>query len=165
MQGHDAEVGALAFTHDGRHLIALDSDGVLTVWDVASRKAVGSLDLHNSVNLDMSLSLHPNGWLLAVSSNQTIWLVDVRDLAHPQLYVHALSEPDYITNIAFSPDGKLLAASEDDGLVVRLATLDEWQWQACTVANRNFSHAEWDQFFGPQHLPYTSICPGLPVPA
>lgn len=40
----------------------------------------------------------------------------------------------------------------------------DWTPVIRTGHNRNFSHAEWDQFFGPQNLPYTPICPGLPIP-
>lgn len=166
LQGSNAEVAELVFTHDGRHLVALDNYGKLTVWDVARRATIGSLDLQSAgVAGGMSLSLHPNGWLLAASSNQTIWLLDLRDLTHPQLYVHPLREPSYIYNVAFSPDGKLLAAAEIyQGVVVRSALLIGWQQQACLLATRNLSRTEWTQFFGPQHLPYTPICPGLPIP-
>jgi hypothetical protein len=62
-----------------------------------------------------------------------------------------------------SPDGKTLASAGRGGHDVRLwpVTLDGWIRHACTLAKRNLTKDEWDQFVGPDR-PYVRTCPDLP---
>jgi hypothetical protein len=47
-------------------------------------------------------------------------------------------------------------------LYVRYAP-SQWQTQACAIANRNFTQAEWQQVFASD--PYQKVCPTLPGPS
>ena len=59
----------------------------------------------------------------------------------------------------FTPDGRDVVVSDDTGKAwVFPVSLDQWEAQACQVANRNFTRAEWTEFL-PQ-LPYRQVCPG-----
>jgi hypothetical protein len=40
--------------------------------------------------------------------------------------------------------------------------LESWTSNACRIANRNLSHAEWERYFPNQ--PYHKTCPNLPEP-
>ena len=62
--------------------------------------------------------------------------------------------------LAFSPDGKTLALSSLRGVFMFHVDLDSWQRIAGEVANRNFTRAEWRQYF-----PDTSLPSDLPRPA
>jgi WD40 repeat protein len=88
-----------------------------------------------------------------------------------------------VPSVAFSPDGKTIAAGYDVGPVVqwdvdlrswkRLAgrvggvvqwdvDLRSWKRLAGRIANRNFTRAEWRQYF-PEET-YRATFPDLPVP-
>jgi hypothetical protein len=57
--------------------------------------------------------------------------------------------------VTFSPDGKTIAAGYaktiaggyDGGVVLWDVDLSSWQGLAGTIANRNFTRAEWRQYF------------------
>jgi hypothetical protein len=63
-----------------------------------------------------------------------------------------------VTGIAFSPDGKTLAVSLDNIII-----LDGWSWLdlACQLAGRNLSQAEWKEYLG--DIPYQKTCPQYPA--
>jgi WD40 repeat protein len=64
--------------------------------------------------------------------------------------------------VAFSPNGKLLAVGRGDGTVVIWnIDLDSWGETLCSIANRNLSLDEWQQFIGPE-VRYHRTCPNLP---
>jgi WD40 repeat protein len=59
-----------------------------------------------------------------------------------------IGQTDNVSRVAFSPDNKTLASGGPDGLVI-LWNLDPeyWKAQACNLAGRNFTRAEWKQYF------------------
>jgi hypothetical protein len=63
----------------------------------------------------------------------------------------------------FSSDGARIAtASIDHKLRVFPASVETWLRHACTLAKRNLTHDEWDEFMGPDR-PYHRTCPDLPA--
>ena len=69
--------------------------------------------------------------------------------------------------MAFSPGGKTVAAgyggASVGGVVLWDVDLSSWQGLAGTIANRNFTRAEWRQYFPPEK-PYRPTFPDLAVP-
>jgi hypothetical protein len=69
----------------------------------------------------------------------------------------------YVRSVAFSPDGKALAAGAGpDGVVLGDVDLESWQRRAARIANRNFTRDEWRQYLPDE--PYRATFPDLPVP-
>jgi WD40 repeat protein len=112
----EARAGQVAFTPDGKQLVATASDGGVRFWDVGT--GVEALRFQFGGGALRALALAPGGKLLAVAgdnhatrANRSVHLWEwasnkpLRKLAAPERGVTAL---------AFAPDGKTLAAGSDD---------------------------------------------------
>ena len=98
------------------------------------------------------------------------------DVASRQLIGNPLTAHSYnIEDLAMSPDGRTFVsagASKPNGIkgtggsakTVRLWSMDLESWiaDACRVANRNLTHAEWEKYFPGET--YHKSCPNLPEP-
>jgi len=104
-----------------------------------------------------SVSFSPDGKTLAAGYRSRVgvdgvllWDAGVRVRLQDQLL--AVAEGD-VYSVSFSPDGKTLAAGygrgvhRGGGVVLWDVDLYSWRLHARQIANRNFTPAEWQQFF------------------
>jgi WD40 repeat protein len=108
--GHRSNVGTLSFSGDGRLLASGSFDGSAKLWDTATGAVLSSLK-HGSLVSRVALS--PDGKTMVTSAAGPDG-VQVWDAATAQrlrkLPVHG--------EVAFSPDGRYMAAVDDDDIVL-----------------------------------------------
>jgi len=144
--------------------------GEVHLWDVKTQRRVQTLAGH--VDVVGSVAFSPDGQLLASDSclktsvDATCLSGEIRlwDVATGRLHQVIRGHPfSFVTTVAFSPDGGILASgSADQFAILWDISFDSWRTRACRIANRNLTQTEWDQFVGPE-TPYQRTCPGLPL--
>jgi WD40 repeat protein len=110
---HGATVTALAFTPDGKQMISAGHDGVIRLWDSTSGQQIRVLEANRGPVRAFALS--PDGKQFASISKEHE--VRLRDVSNGRLLrkfeLKAASEC-----VAFSPDGKQIAAAEEQNVNV-----------------------------------------------
>jgi len=152
------EVGAFD-TSEEIYSLAFHPAGVLALGyeDRIELRDTGSLALRQTLrsppSTTGSLSFSPDGRWLATIGPAGAYLWEVGDPSIIPVLAGALvdSDEDSLslgTDVAFSPDGRLLAVA-DGGPEVILWDLDERSWREtlCSLVDRDFSDAEQDRFF------------------
>ncbi len=182
-RGQGANPSNLAFSPDGRTLAAAGALGSPVVfWDVvtgqlrqASPQGFGAGSVSNAI-----VVFAPDGHTVAtgamdgavrlwdVASAQPIGLPFTR---LPIINGQVQGNSAAVWALAFTADGQSLisatigdsnAGTTGPNEIVRWDLgLAAWRQQACAIANRNLTTAEWQQFVGPG-IAYQRICDGLP---
>ncbi|MFI6388848.1 AAA family ATPase [Nonomuraea sp. NPDC050540] len=109
--GHTNEVFAVAFSPDGRLLASGTGDGTVALWDVATRRQVGT-PMGGGGNRVRDVAFSPDGRLLAGGTEDgtiRLWDVAARKPAGT-LTGHG----DAVLSLAFSPDGRTLVSGSED---------------------------------------------------
>ena len=115
-------VNSIAFSPNGRQLVAGSGGGTVELWDLSSDTILGSL-LTTKAGPVNSVAFSPDGKLLAAGSGDG--MVRLWDTATGrQLGSPLTTKAGPVNSVAFSPDGKLLAAGSGDGMV--------WLWDTAT---------------------------------
>lgn len=111
LSGHGAAVHAARFTPDGRHVLTGGGDGTTRVWDVSVGGARDHVTVPAAEVITTTVAFSPDGTMFASPrepSGVTLWDTVTGD------EVRTLTGPDAkLANVAFSPDGRLLAATSD----------------------------------------------------
>jgi WD40 repeat protein/serine/threonine protein kinase/tetratricopeptide (TPR) repeat protein len=110
LSGHKGPVRGVAFSPDGRWLASASRDHTVRTWDVANGKLLQTLEHSSDVQ---SVAFSPDGQYLASGGDdKTVKLWD----AHTWQALHTLGGfEDIVCVVAFSPDGRRLAAAGRKG--------------------------------------------------
>ena len=112
LRGSPDRLAAVSFSPDAKYVAATGDDGLVRLWDPVTGAAVG--EPLGSVGSGTSVAFARNGLLAVGGSDPDIRLVDAaRHRLVGKLHVGSETE-----DVAFAPDGKLLAAMTDHGAVV-----------------------------------------------
>ncbi len=158
LTGHTFFVSSVAFSPDGKTLASGSYDGSVILWNAVKRQPIGQ-PLSGHSEFVQSVAFSPDGKILASSSwDNTIILWDVETRQPVGQPLKGAVGGD----VAFSPDGKTLASEGSLG-GVNLWEVDPewWMKRACEIAGRNFTRAEWAQYFSTDK--YRKTCEQWPL--
>jgi WD40 repeat protein len=131
--------------------------GTVELWrPTTGKRVMASPLLADSVAIT-SVAFDPTGHRFATAGSGD-GTIKVWFTAGLQQEAKLASDPDATSAAAFEPGGKALLVVDDRGGAFAWPTsLTAWQQDACALAGRNLTRAEWTQFVaGPR---YTSVCP------
>jgi WD40 repeat protein/DNA-binding SARP family transcriptional activator len=151
---HDGGLQSIRFSPDGKTIVTGDFRGNADFWDAATgRKAGRTLGGQNGDVLSVTYS--PNGKQLLTTSTDgrfRLW-----DLASGKLVGSPLPGADVGGWGTFFPDGKHMIATFWSGIgVVWNVDPAAWGRQACRVAHRTLTRAEWHDVV--PERPYRPMC-------
>jgi WD40 repeat protein len=135
LQGHTAEITAVAFSPDGKQTVTASTDTTARIWDWNGIVARPVVVLQGHKKGIRSVAYSPDGQYIATASQDTtvqIWNAATGE--GPLEALKANSEPVY--SVAFSPDGRLLVTASRDS-VVRI-----WDWRARTLLEELSGHRD-----------------------
>ncbi len=163
------QVASVAFSPDGKTMAAGHGfDGLLmsgarrgsvALWDTGLRPSLRNQPLSVVEGNVRSVAFSPDGKTLAAGcgfggsedegGGVVLWDTTQRLRLHDQPLVIA---DGGVKSVAFSPDGKTLAAGygvfqRSGGVVLWDVDLASWRRHAGAIANRNMSREEWQEYF------------------
>jgi WD40 repeat protein len=144
LKGHRHPLKALAFSSDGKTLASGDAQATVRIWDVGTRREVHRIDMKSGPD-ELALAFSPDGRTLACAgawndssflpkgginiqgvemTPKDGYLVLLWDVATGKEVRRLTGLTADIGSVAFSPDGRLVAAASRDGRIAR--------WEAST---------------------------------
>jgi WD40 repeat protein len=151
---HGQLIFAIRFSPDGQRVVTGDVKGNVDFWDVTTGRRVGR-ELRGQNGAVISVTYSPDGsQVMTTSSDGKFRLID---LASGTLVGAPLPGADAPGWGTFFPDGKqIIDASWAGTGVVWNIDPSAWAAQACRIAHRNLTRAEWRDFL--PERPYHAVC-------
>jgi eukaryotic-like serine/threonine-protein kinase len=124
--------GFYAFSADGRRLAVPQPDASITLYDLVSGEQRSLGPDHRAT----TVAFRPDGRQLAFTRHQSLHEVHILDVETNQV-VRRLSHPDDVRTLAWSADGRLLAAGCDDRNV-HVWDTQGWNEQALLEGHQSY---------------------------
>jgi WD40 repeat protein/basic membrane lipoprotein Med (substrate-binding protein (PBP1-ABC) superfamily)/DNA-binding SARP family transcriptional activator len=138
-RGQIGKVSDAVFSHNGQLLAAADFEGDVVVYESASERKISTFS-HTTTHAIM-VAFHPDEPLLAtVGLDGSLRLWDVTKNEQILLLENASGKRP--NGVVFSPDGRKIAVSSEEGISVYLVELADLIELASSRLTRNFSHEE-----------------------
>ena len=125
LTGHTRWIKSIAFSADSKTLVSGDEYETIRLWDTATGKLKTTLNWRRGTATH-ALAFSPNGRLIASAHYDGVKLWDNTVKPKQQTndaigdYQHTLEideHKDYVSKLAFSPDGKTLLTGSKDGTI------------------------------------------------
>jgi WD40 repeat protein len=126
---------------DQRVAVVGGEDGILTTWDVESKTKLREQLMHGPAGQPLrieSLNLSPDGKWLAVSGMNGILICDAQNPEKLNRLLPSTGRRPKAS--AFSPDGSILAVSEDGATSARLFDVQSGEMKAVLKGGRGIFH-------------------------
>jgi WD40 repeat protein len=144
----------VAFSPDGAVIAAAGAGSAIQFWDVATRTPHGRPITGFPVAIN-DIAFTPDGRTIAAADDEGLRLWDVET---GRARGASLQTATHAYGVAFGPDGDVVVAGGDDTTTVWDLHTEVLVSQACRIANRDLTRAEWDSFL-PSGTPYAQTCP------
>jgi WD40 repeat protein/class 3 adenylate cyclase len=150
---------AVTFSGDGHMLVTGGGTGDVRFFDARTGKRQGRT-VFASAGWVLSLAFDASGQRLVTGgSDGSVRLIDVASRQQVGSALPGLGNTAVWA--AFAPDGLSVVAVFDAGLGYLWDVVPtDWHEHACSVAGRNLTRLEWEQFLPDR--PYRSVCPSIP---
>jgi len=151
----------LAYSPDGTKVATAQWDGTIRIWNSGTGRQLAKIQ-DAGQNTVQGVAWSPDGRTLAVTDGQpALRLYDVasRREIGPPYPLPILPDPlSYSPWVQFTPNGTdvVINGTNDQTFVFPVA-LSSWGSEACTIAGRNFTPAEWSRYVPGR--PFRQVCP------
>lgn len=113
LYGHEKEINSVAFSSDGKRLVSGSFDNTVRLWNVASRRMIGTVGVHKDRVTSVKLS-RDDRIIISGSRDRTVKLWD----ANSGMSIATLENHDKaVTSVGVSADGKIVFSTGMDGKV------------------------------------------------
>ncbi|MBN1145306.1 MAG: hypothetical protein JXA72_12825 [Bacteroidales bacterium] len=145
-QSDGNSIHAVSISSNGGRIAFADKNGFLRILNATTNRVTTSFAAHSVRIQDVKFS-NDDRQLATCSTDKTVKIWDVNNMNNRPVVINR--HDSWVLSIAFSPDGKYLISSTQNGNIhywpTHAAFMAE---QMCTNISRNLTQREWDTYVG-----------------